>query len=128
MPAILKDAIVQSYTHCGWDVVNSIWIEGISDHKYPVFADVLKILPQIINSSDYSDDSKGDYKGALLTRVQSMTTGITHLIFERSEGVADNTLFNSNVVIDLSDIGSEETIALIMGVLIMRLGEYRQSV
>ena len=82
----------------------------------------------IINSSDYSADSKGDYKGALLTRVQSMTSGITGLIFERSEGISDSVLFDSNAIVDLSDIGSEETVALLMGVLIMRLGEYRQSV
>lgn len=128
MPAILKDAVVKAYTKCGWDVMNSVWIEGISDHKYPVFKDVLDILPVIINSSDYSADSKGDYKGALLTRVQSMTSGITGLIFERSEGISDSILFDSNSIVDLSDIGSEETIALLMGVLIMRLGEYRQSV
>lgn len=128
MPAILKDAVVQSYTKCGWDVMNSIWIEGISKRKYPVFQDVLDILPEIINKSDYSADSKGDYKGALLTRVQSMTSGITGLIFEKSEGIPDTVLFDSNAVVDLSDIGSDETIALLMGVLIMRLGEYRQSV
>lgn len=128
MPAILKEAVVKSYTKCGWDVMNSVWIEGISEHKYPVFQDVLEILPVIINSSDYSADSKGDYKGALLTRVQSMTTGITGLIFERSEGIQDSILFDSNAIVDLSDIGSEETVALLMGVLIMRLGEYRQSV
>lgn len=128
MPAILKEAVVKAYTKCGWDVMNSVWIEGISDHKYPVFQDVLEILPVIINSSDYSADSKGDYKGALLTRVQSMTTGITGLIFERSEGIQDSILFDSNAIVDLSDIGSEETVALLMGVLIMRLGEYRQSV
>ncbi len=128
MPAILKEAVVKAYTKCGWDVMNSVWIEGISEHKYPVFQDVLEILPVIINSSDYSADSKGDYKGALLTRVQSMTTGITGLIFERSEGISDSILFDSNAIVDLSDIGSEETVALLMGVLIMRLGEYRQSV
>ena len=128
MPAILKEAVVKSYTKCGWDVMNSVWIEGISEHKYPVFQDVLEILPVIINSSDYSADSKGDYKGALLTRVQSMTTGITGLIFERSEGIQDSILLDSNAIVDLSDIGSEETVALLMGVLIMRLGEYRQSV
>ena len=128
MPAILKEAVVKSYTKCGWDVMNSVWIEGISEHKYPVFQDVLEILPVIINSSDYSADSKGDYKGALLTRVQSMTTGITGLIFERSEGIQASIPFDSNAIVDLSDIGSEETVALLMGVLIMRLGEYRQSV
>lgn len=127
MPAILKQAVVDSYTRCGWDIQNSIWIPGICDHKYPVFADVLKVLPEIINTSDYSADSKGDYKGALLTRVQSMTTGINGVIFRNSLGVDDALLFDSNVIIDLSELGSDEAIALIMGVLIMKLNEYRKS-
>ena len=127
MPAILKQAVVDAYVKCGWDVQNSIWIKGICDHKYPVFADVLEILPDIINTSDYSADSKGDYKGALLTRVQSMTVGINGVIFKNSVGIDDALLFDSNVVVDLSELGSDEAIALIMGVLIMKLNEYRKS-
>ena len=127
MPAILKQAVVESYTRCGWDIQNSIWIPGICDHKYPVFADVLEILPDIINTSDYSADSKGDYKGALLTRVQSMTVGINGVIFKNSEGIEDSLIFDSNVVVDLSELGSDEAIALIMGVLIMKLNEYRKA-
>lgn len=127
MPAILKEAVVNAYIRCGWDVQNSLWIKGISDHKYPVFQDVLKILPDIINTSDYSADSKGDYKGALLTRVQAMTTGMNGLIFRKSEGIADEVLFDQNTIVDLSEVGSDETIALLMGVLIMRLNEYRKS-
>lgn len=127
MPAILKQAVVDAYIKCGWDVQNSIWIKGISDHKYPVFADVLEILPDIINMSDYSADSKGDYKGALLTRVQSMTVGINGVIFKNSIGIDDALLFDSNVVVDLSELGSDEAIALIMGVLIMKMNEYRKS-
>lgn len=127
MPAILKEAVVNAYVRCGWDVRNSIWIEGISDHKYPVFEDVLKTLPDIINTSDYSADAKGDYKGALLTRVQAMTTGMNGLIFRKSEGIKDDILFDQNTIVDLSEVGSDETIALLMGVLIMRLNEYRKS-
>ena len=127
MPAILKEAVVEAYVKCGWDVLNSLWIKGVSDHKYPVFEDVLAVLPGIINTSDYSADSKGDYKGALLTRVQAMTTGVNGLIFRKSEGIADSMLFDENTIVDLSEVGSEETIALIMGVLIMRLNEYRKS-
>lgn len=127
MPAILKQAVVDSYTRCGWDIQNSIWIPGISDHKYPVFSDILEILPEIINTSDYSSDSKGDYKGALLTRVQSMTVGINGVIFKNSCGIEDSLLFDSNAVIDLSELGSDEAIALIMGVLIMKLNEYHKS-
>lgn len=127
MPAILKQAVNEAYVKCGWDVQNSIWIPGICDHKYPVFSDVLDILPNIINQSDYSADSKGDYKGALVTRVQSMTVGINGLIFKNSEGIDDSILFDSNVIVDLSELGSEEAIALVMGVLIMKLNEYRKS-
>ena len=127
MPAILKEAVVNAYIKCGWDVQNSIWIEGISDHKYPVFQDVMETLPVIINTSDYSSDSKGDYKGALLTRVQAMTTGINGMIFRKSEGIEDSVLFDQNTIVDLSEVGSDETIALLMGVLIMKLNEYRKS-
>lgn len=127
MPAILKEAVVGAYVKCGWDLKNSVWIKGVSDHKFPTFKDVLKILPEIINTSDYSADSKGDYKGALLTRVQAMTTGLNGLLFKNSVGIPDSILFDENAVVDLSEVGSEETVALIMGVLIMRLGEYRKS-
>ena len=127
MPAILKKSIVNAYILCGWDIQNSIWIEGISKHKYPTFEDVMKTLPDIINSSEYSAEAKGNYKGALLTRVEAMTTGLNGLIFKKSEGISDKKLFDENTIIDLSEVGSDETVALIMGVLIMRLNEYRKS-
>lgn len=127
MPAILKEAVVNAYVKCGWDIQNSIWIEGICDHKYPVFEDVLETLPDIINTSDYSAESKGNYKGALLTRVQAMTTGINGMIFRKSEGISDEEMFDQNTLIDLSEVGSDETVALLMGVIIMRLNEYRKS-
>lgn len=127
MPAILKAAVVKAYTRRGWDVMNSMFIGNDQTRKYPTFSDVLYVLPNMIENSDYSSDAKGDYKGALLTRVQSMTTGLTRLVFERSEGIDDSVLFDSNAIVDLSDIGSDETIALLMGILIMKLGEHRQS-
>lgn len=127
MPAILKESVVNAYVRCGWDLQNSIWIPGICDHKYPVFEDVMETLPVIIDSSDYSAESRGNYKGALLTRVQAMTTGINGLIFRDSVGVSDEELFDKNTLIDLSEAGSDETIALLMGILIMRLNEYRKS-
>ncbi|MDE6087794.1 MAG: ATP-binding protein, partial [Oscillospiraceae bacterium] len=128
MPSILKESVIRAYVNCGWDVDASVWIPGLSERKYPVFQDVLKLLPQIINESDYSAEAKGDYKGALLTRVQSMTSGIAGSVFEDDNGLPDSVLFDENTVVDLSEIGSEETIALVMGIIIMKLGEYRLSV
>ncbi len=128
MPQILKESVIQAYISCGWDIKNSIWVStGEREQKYPTFRDVLRVMPGIIDTSDYSSDSKGDYKGALLTRVQSMATGIVGEIFKKSEGIDDSILFDNNTIIDLSEAGSDETIAVMMGILIMKLNEYRKA-
>lgn len=126
MPAILKEAIEKTYISCGWDLINSIHIDN-GKHKYPTFNDVLTILPNIINESSYSSDTKGDYTGALATRISSLTNGITGQIFCDSYDIEDSILFDENTIVDLSRVGSAETKSLIMGILIMKLNEYRVS-
>lgn len=121
MPAILKEAIQNSYVAVGWDVRTS---ENPKGKIYPNFKDVLDQIEKVINSSSYSSDSKGDYSGALLTRVNSLTTGLNSLIFCEDE-LSDEALFDKCSIVDLSRIGSTETKALIMGLMIMKLNEYR---
>lgn len=126
MPAILKNAIEKAYIRKGWDLQNSIYL-GAGEPQFPTFADVLNILPTIIKSSGYSSDTQGDYTGALVTRVESLTNGIAGQIFCDNYYVPDSVLFDENTIVDLSRIGSAETKSLIMGVLVMRLNEYRMA-
>jgi len=126
MPAILKESFENAYIRCGWDLTKSIYIPNGND-KYPTFQDVLEILPEIINSSSYSADSKGDYIGALVTRVRSLTNGILGQILCDSADIDDAILFDQNTIVDLSRVASLETKALIMGMLILKLNEYRMS-
>ena len=121
MPAILKDSVEQIYEDKGFDMILG---DKPEDSEFPCFADLLAKLPQVISRSDYSSENKGNYTGALVTRVKSLTNGIFGSVFNREE-VGDSTLFDENCVIDLSRVGSGETKALLMGVLVMRLSEYR---
>lgn len=124
MPAILKEAIEQAYVNKGWDLMNSVYA-GTGKPVFPTFMDVLIQLPEIINSSDYSSDTKGDYIGALVTRVNSMTNGICGQIFCDEFEIEEKVLFDENTIVDLSRVGSSETKSLIMGVLVLKLTEYR---
>lgn len=123
MPAILKEAMEKSYAAAGWDLINS---ENKNGNKFPNFADVLEQIEEVINESKYSADCKGDYSGALLTRVRSLTTGVNGLIF-CGDDIPNENLFDKSVIVDLSRVGSTETKSLIMGILIMKLNEYRMS-
>lgn len=124
MPAILKEAFEKSYRYCGWDLHHSIHFDN-GNGMFPTFHTLMKMLPIIINKSSYSADSKGDYKGSLETRVNSLTNGLIGDIFCTGKSIEDKVLFEENTIIDLSRLQSDETVSLIMGVLIMKLNEYR---
>lgn len=124
MPAVLKDALLSSYSSCGWDLTTST--NAISETLFPTFRDLLEQLVKVINNSAYSEEVKSNYAGSLTTRVNSLTNGLNGQIFSANE-IDNETLFDTNVIVDLSRIGSQETKSLIMGVLVMRLSEYRMS-
>ncbi len=123
MPAILKESMEKAYVAAGWNLGTS---ENTKGNKYPNFADLLEQIEIVINESKYSSDSKGDYSGALLTRVRSLTNGLNGLIF-CNDDLNDEDLFDKNVIVDLSCVGSMETKSLIMGMLVLKLNEYRMS-
>lgn len=124
MPAVLKDAVLQAYENAGWDLLTSE--NKISDELFPSFKDLLVELVDVINKSAYDQEVKSNYIGSLQTRVKSLTNGLNGQIFSSDE-IDNSILFDSNVVIDLSRIGSLETKALIMGILVMRLNEHRMT-
>lgn len=124
MPAILKKAILAPYESVGWDLLMST--NELHEDVYPNFADVVRSLKTVINSSAYSADSKGDYTGALVTRVESLANGLNQLMFT-ADDLSDEELFDENVILDLSRVGSSETKSLVMGLLVLRLNEYRMS-
>lgn len=124
MPAMLKKAMLEAYRASGWNLETSC--NAISDELFPSFADLLEQLKKAIDESDYSAEIKSNYKGALVTRVESLTNGLNKQIFSSDE-IDNAVLFDGNVVVDLSRVGSQETKSLIMGILVMRLGEYRMA-
>lgn len=125
MPAILKDAIERAYVAAGWNLETSE--NKYSPNLFPSFADVTDEVKLVLKESDYSDDNKGDYIGSLVTRLKSLTNGINGLILSNAD-LPDKELFDErDVIVDLSRVGSSETKSLLMGLLVLKLQEYRMD-
>ena len=122
MPAVLKSAVEKSYEDCGWNLNTSRNIYG--EEFYPSFADVAAKVKEVIESSEYDSENKGAYKGALQTRLTSLANGLNGMVFVQDEIPAEQ-LFDENVIIDLSRVGSMETKSLMMGMLVLKLQEHR---
>ena len=129
MPEVLKEGMETIYRNCGYNLITGRTnilknVSARSQKCFPTFADLLKVLPEIIHQSEFSGEVKGNYIGSLITRVKSLTDGLYGCIFTEEE-IDNRVLFDENVLIDLSRVGSGETKALIMGIMVMKLQEYR---
>ena len=122
MPAFLKDAILKSYELVGWDLGSSTY-EG-DEVEYPDFEILAEQLERLIDDTDYSAEVKGNYTGALVTIVKSLTVGLNKFIFTTQQTPYEY-LFDENCILDISRVKSGETKALIMGLIVYILNEYR---
>lgn len=122
MPAFLKDAILKSYELVGWDLGSSTF-EG-DEVEYPDFEILAEQLERLIDDTEYSAEVKGNYTGALVTRVKSLTVGLNKFIFTTQQTPYEY-LFDQNCILDISRVKSGETKALIMGLMVYILNEYR---
>ena len=122
MPAFFKDAILKSYEAVGWDLGSSTF-EG-DQIEYPDFEILAEQLNDLIEGSDYASDIKSNYRGALITRVKSLTVGLNKFIFSSGQ-TPYKKIFDENCILDISRVKSGETKALIMGLIVYILNEYR---
>lgn len=122
MPSFFKDAMLKSYESVGWDLGSSTYEGDIKE--YPDFEVLTEELNKLIEKSDYASDIKSNYRGALITRVKSLTVGLNKFIFT-SEQTPYERLFDENCILDISRVKSGETKALIMGMMVYILNEYR---
>lgn len=122
MPAFFKDAMLKSYESVGWDLGSSTF-DG-EDVEFPDFEILAEQLNELIENSDYASDIKSNYRGALITRVKSLSVGLNKFIFT-SEQTPYERIFDENCILDISRVKSGETKALIMGMMVYILNEYR---
>ena len=122
MPAILKEAIIAAYEKVGWNINTSTNL--YYNILFPDLSNLLEQVKIIVKNNEYSSAFKGDYIDILLSHIRSLTNGMNGQIFT-SDSIDDYELFDKNVIVDLSRMGSSETRSFIMGILVMKLQEYR---
>lgn len=125
MPQVLEEAIFTAYEELGWDSVTSICVK--SPICYPTLRQVADLIPIVVKKLGYSEQLSSDYIGSLSTRLRSLCRGSLgmSLLCTHQEETSIQELFETSCIIDLAAMGSPEKRALIMGILFMRLYEYR---
>ena len=125
MPYILEKAVYEIYSDRGWDIVENKNIYGLTE--YPTLSDLYNKIDVIVENMGYHQEVQSNVKAALQARVYSLMIGGKGAMLNTPKSVPINELLSRPVVMELEDLGDDETKSFVIGILLVQLYEYRKS-
>ena len=125
MPYILEKAVYEIYTDRGWDIVENTNRYGLTE--YPTLTDLYNKIDVIVDNMGYHQEVQSNVKAALQARVYSLMIGGKGAMLNTPKSVPIEELLNRPVVMELEDLGDDETKSFVIGILLVQLYEYRKS-
>lgn len=125
MPYILEKAVYEIYSDRGWDIVENINRYGLTE--YPTLSDLYNKIDVIVDNMGYHQEVQSNVKAALQARVYSLMIGGKGAMLNTPKSVPIKELLSRPVVMELEDLGDDETKSFVMGILLVQLYEYRKS-
>lgn len=125
MPYILEKAVYEIYSDRGWDIVENINKYGLTE--YPTLSDLYNKIDVIVDNMGYHQEVQSNVKAALQARVYSLMIGGKGAMLNTPRSVPIEELLSRPVVMELEDLGDDETKSFVIGILLVQLYEYRKS-
>lgn len=125
MPYILEKAVYEVYSDRGWDIVENRNRYGLTE--YPTLSDLYNKIDVIVDSLGYHKEVQSNVKAALQARVYSLMIGGKGAMLNTPKSVPISELLSRPVVMELEDLGDDETKSFVIGILLVQLYEYRKS-
>lgn len=123
LPQLLERAILECYESRGYDVSLGKASRGAD---FPTLTDVTRRVEQIMGDLSYSGEVAGNMRAALLARLEGLLIGNRGLMLDTREHLPDEALFDARVVVELETIGDDDDKCFLMGLLLIRLAEFRR--
>ncbi len=127
MPNILEQCLYRIYRRCGWNISNSRNIyEGLlpEEYLYPTFHTLCEEIERYLDESDYEGENLSTYKGALLTRLQSFSTGTKGILFNHNVHPDYGNWHGNHVILELEELADDADKCIVMGVIMSQYYQY----
>lgn len=126
MPNILEQCLYSIYISSGWDLVtnrNKYSGQIPDEYLYPTFEDLLAEIDAYLLKADFGDEVKGNYRGAMSTRLRSFLSGSKGLLLN-TRSIPDYTaLSRGRSIIELEGLADDADKCLVMGTILVQYFE-----
>lgn len=137
MPQVLEKALNSIYAVRGWDLVqnkNRRLPRGMQPGDpdcppeiYPTMKDLYEIIDPITESFGYSERIGPDVQAALKARIGSLLIGGKGQMLNTRRSIPPEVLFGRPTVVELKMVSEDSEKSFLMGMLLVFLYEYRES-
>jgi hypothetical protein len=131
LPQVLERCLHRVYVDRGWDLATNtnarLDAEADPALAIPTLSDLVSVVDEVTTSLGYEERITSDLRAALLTRLEALRTGGKGLLLDVERSTPLDHLFDRPAIIELEGLGDDDDKAFVMGLLLVRLVEYRRS-
>ncbi|MET7819477.1 ATP-binding protein [Micromonospora zamorensis] len=123
-PQVLAAALARSYEQLGWDL--ALGEPRLTGHRprYPTLGDLQQAAAEVVDEIGYGREVADNVRGFIRVRLASLRLGTTGSFFEGGHPIDVARLLDSNVVVEIEDVGDDRDKAFLMGALLIQLTEH----
>ncbi|HJS28693.1 MAG TPA: helicase HerA-like domain-containing protein, partial [Anaerolineales bacterium] len=131
LPQILEQCLYGIYTDRGWDILGNQnpRLTGEPDLAlaFPTLSELAAKVEEVIGRLGYDEEITSRMRAALLTRLNSLRTGGKGAMLDVQRSLPIEDLLESPSVLELEGMGDDDDKAFIIGLLFIRLVEFRRA-
>jgi len=125
MPYVLETMVYEVYSDLGWDVVTNTNRYGFT--FWPTLTDLYNKIDEVTDRLGYYEEVKNNVKAALRARINSLRIGGKGSMLDVPVSIPLQTLLSQPTVLELEDLGDDDSKAFVIGILMVQLYEYRKT-
>jgi uncharacterized protein len=123
-PQVLSAALTRCYEQAGWDLVTGQSATPGVQPGYPALEDLQSAAIAVVEEIGYGREVTDNVRGFVTVRIGSLRLGIAGRFLDGGHPLDFAALLDSNVVLEIEDVGDDHDKAFIMGAVLIRLSEY----
>lgn len=123
MPEVLSAALHACYQRHGWDLARGSRAATATGAPFPTLSELADFLGKYIPTLGYGAEITGNLRAGLEMRLRNLVAGGRGLLFDAPRSTPSRELLARPTVLELAALGDNDTKALFMGLLLLRLSQ-----
>lgn len=131
LPQVLEQCMLRAYRDRGWDLLSNR-NERLADGEdralaFPTLRELAGTVDEIVDRLGFDPEARDRVRGSLATRINGLRVGSKGALFDTRDPLPMASLLGGPAVLELERLADESDKAFLMGLLLIRLVEFRRG-